>query len=49
MADWRAGKLEQFGDRWHEVELILAVMKTYGIFIIDVNSTNIVFADKPAG
>ncbi|MCA9189137.1 MAG: hypothetical protein R3E01_06850 [Pirellulaceae bacterium] len=30
LADWRAEKQEQFGDRWPEIELILASLERYG-------------------
>ena len=45
MADWRTEKIEQFGDRWPEVEAILRILETYGIFMIDVHPNNIAFAD----
>jgi hypothetical protein len=41
MADWRAEKLEQFGERWPDVEAILRILQTYGIFMIDVHPGNI--------
>jgi hypothetical protein len=45
MADWRADKLEQFGERWPEVEAILRVLETYGVYMEDVHPNNISFAD----
>lgn len=45
MADWRAEKLEQFGERWPEVEAILRILQTYGIFMIDVHPGNIALGD----
>lgn len=39
--EWRADKQEQFGDRWPEVELILASLERYGIFLADVSPSNI--------
>jgi hypothetical protein len=45
MADWRAEKIEQFGQRWPEAEAILAVLETYGVFVVDVNPNNIALAD----
>ena len=45
MADWRAEKIEQFGDDWPEVERILAILEANGIFLIDVHPKNISFAD----
>jgi hypothetical protein len=41
MADWRAEKIEQFGDRWPAVESILRELEGYGIHVIDVNPNNI--------
>lgn len=41
MADWRAEKIEQFGDRWPAVESILRQLERYGIHVIDVNPNNI--------
>ncbi len=45
MADWYADKLEQFEKHWPEVQAILAIFETYGIFMEDVNPKNITFAD----
>jgi hypothetical protein len=45
LADWRADKLEQFGARWHEVELILGALQSYGIYMIDVHPGNLAFGD----
>ena len=41
MADWRAEKFEQFGDRWPAAESILRQLERYGIYVIDVNPNNI--------
>jgi hypothetical protein len=49
MADWRADKQEQFGKRWPEVQAILAVLETHGIFMEDVHPGNIAFADSWCG
>jgi hypothetical protein len=46
MADWRADKQEQFGKRWPEVQAILAVLETHGVFMEDVHPGNIAFADS---
>jgi len=43
IAEWRADKQEQFGDRWPEVEAILASLERYGIFLVDVSPSNIAF------
>lgn len=43
MAEWRAEKVEQFGDRWSEVQAILGVLQSYGIHMIDVSPGNISF------
>ena len=44
LAEWHAEKIEQFGDRWPEVQAILGVLRSYGIHMIDVNPGNISFA-----
>ncbi len=45
MADWYADKLEQFEKHWPEVQAILAILESYGIFMEDVNPKNITVAD----
>jgi hypothetical protein len=45
MADWRAEKQEQFGDRWPEVQAILGFLEGYGVFMVDVNPGNVYFGD----
>jgi hypothetical protein len=45
MAEWQAAKKEQFGARWAEVQAILRVLETYGIFVEDVNPNNISLVD----
>src|SRR5207247_2548812 len=45
MADWRAEKREQFGEKWPEVQAIVAILAGYGIHLIDVTPNNISFAD----
>lgn len=41
LADWRAEKEEQFGSRWREVQTILGILQTYGIYMEDVKPDNI--------
>ncbi|MEX1027991.1 MAG: hypothetical protein WD049_08300 [Candidatus Paceibacterota bacterium] len=41
LAEWRSEKEEQFGDRWPVVELILASLERYGIYMADVSPGNI--------
>jgi hypothetical protein len=41
LADWRADKQEQFGERWPEVLAILAHLESYGIYMEDVSPSNI--------
>ena len=41
--EWRADKQEQFGDRWAEVDAILAALQRYGIHLVDVSPSNIAF------
>lgn len=38
-------KREQFGERWPEVQRVLAVLRSYGLFMFDVSPTNIAFRD----
>jgi hypothetical protein len=45
MADWHADKQEQFEKRWPEVQAILAILETHGIYMEDGNPKNITFAD----
>jgi hypothetical protein len=45
LAEWRAEKQEQFGPRWRAVLAILAMLETYGIFLVDVNPGNVAFSD----
>jgi hypothetical protein len=43
---WEEEKLEQFGpERWREVRAVLALLRTYGIYLHDVTPTNIAFRD----
>lgn len=44
LAEWRAEKQGQFGDRWPEVELILLSLQRYGVYLIDVSPGNIAFS-----
>ncbi len=46
LADWRAEKQEQFGDRWPEVERIVGFLEAYGIYMVDVSPSNISLLDK---
>jgi hypothetical protein len=46
MAEWRAEKREQFGARWHEVELVLRALEEYGIYYQDPNPGNIRFGPE---
>jgi hypothetical protein len=43
LADWHAEKVEQFAERWPEVQLILAVLEGLGIHMVDVHPGNISF------
>jgi hypothetical protein len=45
LADWLADKREQYGRRWPEVQAILAVLETYGIYMEDVSPGNISLGD----
>src|SRR6266851_9374092 len=45
LAEWRAEKQEQFGNRWPDVQTILGTLEAYGIFVVDVNPNNISWPD----
>jgi hypothetical protein len=45
LADWLADKREQYGRRWPEVQAILAILETYGVFMEDVSPGNISLGD----
>ena len=44
MAEWRAEKAEQFGDRWPTVRLLMSSFVPFGIYLADVKPGNIEFA-----
>lgn len=46
LAEWRIDKQEQFGRRWPEVELILASLERYGVFLVDVSPNNIALSQS---
>jgi hypothetical protein len=43
LAEWREEKQDQFGADWNEVELILATLERYGIYLSDISPNNISF------
>jgi hypothetical protein len=44
-ADWTTEKEEQFGDRWREVQAVLAVLRSHGVTMVDVSPSNIAFRE----
>jgi len=44
LAEWRAEKQGQFGDRWSDVELILLSLQRYGVYLVDVSPANILLS-----
>ena len=40
---WEADKREKFGERWPEVQAVLAALEEYGIHMLDVNPGNVAF------
>lgn len=44
-ADWEADRREMFGERWPEVERVLAELEELGIHLLDVNPGNLAFID----
>jgi hypothetical protein len=45
MADWRAEKKEQFGERWPQVQDIMREFRKLGIYLADVKPGNIMFRE----
>ena len=45
LTEWRAEKMEQFEDRWPDVQAILSSLQAYGVFLIDVNPGNVSFGE----
>ena len=43
--DWEKEKIEQFGRDWPAAKTILAELRLYGIFMLDVSPSNIAFRD----
>jgi hypothetical protein len=43
---WEAEKLEQFEDRWPEVDRLISAFKRYGIYLSDVKPGNVVFEEQ---
>ena len=44
-AEWEAEKRELFGARWQTVELIMAALRKFDIYMVDVSPSNIAFVD----
>ena len=44
--EWRREKQEQFEENWPKAALILAELRSFGIYVADVNPGNIGFAEK---
>jgi hypothetical protein len=45
MEEWRAEKAEQFGDRWPEVQRVVAAFRKWKIYLADVKPGNIEFKE----
>jgi hypothetical protein len=43
LADWRAEKIEQFGENWSEVDSLIASFAGFGIYLADVRPGNVSF------
>jgi serine/threonine protein kinase len=43
---WEEEKAEIFGERWQEVTRILAALETLGIYLRDINPSNILFREE---
>jgi 1,2-phenylacetyl-CoA epoxidase PaaB subunit len=42
---WEIQKREQFGERWHTVQSVLAALEELDIHMIEVSPSNIAFRD----
>lgn len=43
---WHEEKREQFGDRWNDVQMVMAILRgRYGIHLLDVNPGNVTFGE----
>jgi hypothetical protein len=43
--DWEADKREEFGGNWPVVQSVLQTLRSYGLYLLDVNPGNIAFLD----
>jgi hypothetical protein len=43
--EWAIEKQEQFGDRWPQVQGVLAALEEMDIHMVDVSPSNIAFVD----
>ena len=46
LAEWRADKQEQFGNRWPGVEAILWSLERNGIYLVDVSPSNVALSKE---
>lgn len=44
--EWEQEKREQFGPQWRVVQQVLAMLETYGVFLVDVSPSNVAFLDE---
>jgi hypothetical protein len=44
--EWREQKQEEFGARWPIVEDVLMLLRSYGIFMMDIHPRNITFREE---
>jgi len=47
LSQWEQDKQEIFGKRWPVVIEVLAVLRVYGIHLLDINPANIAFGERP--
>lgn len=43
---WEEDKREVFGQRWPKIQEILAALRAYGVYLLDINPGNIAFRDS---
>lgn len=46
LSQWEQDKQEIFGKKWTTVTEVLAALRTYGIYLLDINPANIAFGER---
>ena len=46
LRQWREDEQEVFGENWPVVTQVLAALREYGMYVLDINPANIAFAER---